>query len=122
MSGHSKWAKIKHKKAATDSKRQAVFSRMLREITSVARESGGKSDNNPRLRKVSFRTKSISIPMSTVENANKKGTGELPGVVYENTMYDVRGPKGVALIVECLTDNKNRTTAEVRAILSRNNG
>jgi len=122
MSGHSKWAKIKHKKAVTDSKRQAAFSRMLKEITSVAKDSGGNPDTNPRLRTAIFRAKSLSIPMSTVENAIKKGTGELPGVVYENTMFDVRGPKGVALLVECLTDNKNRTTAEVRAILNRNNG
>ena len=122
MSGHSKWAKIKHKKAATDSKRQAVFSRMLREITAVAKDGGGNPDTNPRLRAVMFRAKSLSIPLSTVENAIKKGTGELPGVVYENTNFDVRGPKGVALLVECLTDNKNRTTAEVRNILTRNNG
>jgi len=122
MSGHSKWAKIKHKKAATDSKRQAVFSRMLREITAVAKDGGGNPDTNPRLRAVMFRAKNLSIPLSTVENAIKKGTGELPGIVYENTNFDVRGPKGVALLVECLTDNKNRTTAEVRAILNRNNG
>lgn len=122
MSGHSKWAKIKHKKAATDSKRQAAFSRMLREITATARDSGGNPDTNPRLRTAIFRAKTLSIPLSTVDNAIKKGTGELPGVVYENANFDVRGPKGVALLVECLTDNKNRTTAEVRTILNRNNG
>ncbi len=122
MSGHSKWAKIKHKKAGTDAKRGAAFTKIIREITAAAKDGGGNMETNIRLRAAAQRAKSINMPMSNVENAVKKGTGELPGVVYENTVFDAYGPGGVALLIECLTDNKNRTTAEVRNILSKKNG
>ncbi len=122
MSGHSKWAKIKHKKAGTDAKRGAAFTKIIREITAAAKDGGGNMEHNIRLRAAAQRAKAINMPMSNVENAIKKGTGELPGVVYENTVFDAYGPGGVALLIECLTDNKNRTTAEVRNILSKKNG
>ena len=122
MSGHSKWAKIKHKKAGTDAKRGAAFTKIIREITAAAKDGGGNMETNVRLRAAAQRAKAINMPMSNVENAIKKGTGELPGVVYEHTVFDAYGPGGVALLVECLTDNKNRTTAEVRNILSKKNG
>src|SRR5438093_1228264 len=122
MSGHSKWAKIKHKEGATDAKRGAAFTKIIREITAAAKDGGGNLDTNVRLRAAAQRAKAINMPMNNVENAIKKGTGELPGVVYENTVFDAYGPGGVALLIDCLTDNKNRTTAEVRNILSKKNG
>ena len=122
MSGHSKWAKIKHKKAGTDAKRGAAFTKIIREITAAAKDGGGNMESNIRLRAAAQRAKAINMPMNNVENAIKKGTGELPGVVYEHTVFDAYGPGGVALLIECLTDNKNRTTAEVRNILSKKNG
>ena len=122
MSGHSKWATIKHKKAATDAKRGAAFTKIIREITAAAKAGGGNPDNNPRLRTAMQRAKIINMPLSNVENTIKKGTGELPGVVYENAIFDAYAPGGVALLIETLTDNKNRTTAEVRNILSKKNG
>lgn len=122
MSGHSKWATIKHKKAATDAKRGAAFTRLIREITSAAKDGGGNQETNTRLRTAVARAKSINMQKSNIENAIKKGTGELPGVVYENTLFDAYAPGGVALLIECLTDNKNRTTAEVRNILTKKNG
>ncbi|MFA5087800.1 MAG: YebC/PmpR family DNA-binding transcriptional regulator [Candidatus Omnitrophota bacterium] len=122
MSGHSKWASIKHKKAATDAKRGAAFTKIIREITAAARERGRNLDSNPRLRTVIERAKQINMPSTNIENAIKKGTGELPGVSYENFVFDAYAPGGVALLIEGLTDNKNRTTAEIRNILSKKNG
>ena len=122
MSGHSKWATIKHKKGAADAKRGAAFTKMIREITTVAKNGGGNPDTNPALRAAMDRARAINMPNVNVDNAIKKGTGELPGVVYESVMFDAYGPGGVALLIEGLTDNKNRTTAEVRNILSKKNG
>ena len=122
MSGHSKWASIKHKKAAADAKRGAAFTKVIREITAAAKEGGGNPDTNARLRTAIARAKETNMPAQNVENAIKKGTGELPGVIYETVMFDAYGPGGVALLIEGLTDNKNRTTAEIRNILSKKNG
>ncbi len=122
MSGHSKWAKIKHKKGTTDAKRGAAFTRMIREITAAAKDGGGSLDSNARLRAAIERAKGINMPLVNIENAVKKGTGELPGVVYETATFDAYGPGGVAMLIEGLTDNKNRTTAEIRNILSKKNG
>lgn len=122
MSGHSKWATIKHKKAATDAKRGAAFTKVIREITAAAKDGGGNVNTNIRLRAAVDRAKGVNMPLSNVENAIKKGTGELPGVIYETVVFDAYGPGGVALLIEGLTDNRNRTTAEVRNILSKKNG
>ncbi|HOY09842.1 MAG TPA: YebC/PmpR family DNA-binding transcriptional regulator [Candidatus Omnitrophota bacterium] len=122
MSGHSKWASIKHKKAATDAKRGAAFTKVTREITAAAKDGGGNQETNIRLRAAVIRAKEINMPSTNIENAIKKGTGELPGVIYENVVFDAYGPGGVAILIEGLTDNKNRTTAEIRNILSKKNG
>ncbi len=122
MSGHSKWAKIKHKKAITDSKRGASFTKMAREITTAAKEGGADPDMNPRLRMAMTRARGIGMPSTNVENAIKKGVGGLEGVTYESFTFDAYAPGGVALFIEGLTDNKNRTTAEVRTALTRKNG
>ena len=122
MSGHSKWATIKHKKAAADAKRGAAFTKIIREVTAAAKAGGGNPDTNPRLRTAIQRAKIINMPLANIDNAIKKGTGELPGVVYETTIFDAYASGGVALLIECLTDNKNRTTAEVRNILDKKNG
>src|SRR3989338_507086 len=122
MSGHSKWASIKHKKAATDAKRGAIFTKLIKEITAAARQSGGNPENNIRLRTAIARAKTSNMPMSNIENAIKKGTGELPGIVYEEVNYEGYGPKGIAIMIDTLTDNKNRTTAELRNIFSKKGG
>ena len=122
MSGHSKWASIKHKKAATDSKRGAAFTKMIREITAQAKAGGGNPETNAGLRSAMDRAKGINMPLTNIDNAIKKGTGELPGVTYEEVTFDAYGPGGVALYILGLTDNKNRTTAEIRNILSKKNG
>lgn len=122
MSGHSKWATIKHKKAAADAKRGAAFTKIIREITAAAKGGGGNSETNPRLRTAIARARGINMPANNIDNAVKKGTGELPGVTYEDVIFDAYGPGGVALLIEGLTDNKNRTTAEVRNILSKKSG
>ena len=122
MSGHSKWAKIKHKKEGTDAKRGAAFTKVIREITAAAKDGGGNVETNIRLRAAIQRAKVINMPSNNVENAIKKGTGELPGIVYENTVFEGYAPGGVALLIEVLTDNKNRTTAEIRNLLSKKNG
>ena len=122
MSGHSKWASIKHKKAAADSKRGAAFTKMIREITAQAKAGGGNPETNSGLRAAIDRAKSINMPLTNIENAIKKGTGELPGVTYEEVTFDAYGPGGVALHIIGLTDNKNRTTAEIRNILSKKHG
>ncbi len=122
MSGHSKWASIKHKKAATDSKRGAAFTKMIREITAQAKAGGGNPETNAALRSAIDRAKGINMPSNNIENAIKKGTGELPGVTYEEVTFDAYGSGGVAMLIIGLTDNKNRTTAEIRNILSKKNG
>lgn len=122
MSGHSKWASIKHKKAAADSKRGAAFTKMIREITAQAKAGGGNPETNAGLRSAIDRAKSINMPSTNIDNAIKKGTGELPGVTYEEVTFDAYGPGGVALYIVGLTDNKNRTTAEIRNILSKKQG
>jgi len=122
MSGHSKWASIKHKKAATDAKRGALFTKLIKELTAAARQGGGNIDNNIRLRSAMARAKTQNMPTSNIENAIKKGTGELPGVVYEEIIYEGYGPKGVAIMIDTLTDNKNRTTAELRNLFSKKSG
>lgn len=122
MSGHSKWASIKHKKAATDAKRGATFTKIIREITAIARSGGGNPEMNPALRSAMDRARAANMPSNNIENAIKKGTGELPGVTYEEVTFDAYGPGGVAMLITGLTDNKNRTTAEVRNILSKKNG
>lgn len=122
MSGHSKWAKIKHKKGAEDARRGAAFTKVTREITAAAKAGGGNTETNIRLRAAIARAREINMPNSNVDNAVKKGTGELPGVVYETVAFDAYGPGGVALLIEGLTDNKNRTTAAVRNILAKRGG
>ena len=118
MSGHSKWAKIKHKKGAEDAKRGMLFTKLSKEITAAAKEKGGNMDTNFRLRAAVARAREYNMPQANVENAIKKGTGEIPGIVFENVTFDARlGPVGI--LVEGLTDNKNRTTAEVRNILNK---
>ena len=122
MSGHSKWATIKHKKAAADQKRGKVFTKLIREITVVAKTGGGDPNTNPRLRTVIDTAKAANMPADNIERAIKKGTGELEGVTYEEVVYEGYGPQGVAVLVACLTDNKNRTAAEVRTLFSKFNG
>ncbi|MFH1061822.1 MAG: YebC/PmpR family DNA-binding transcriptional regulator [Candidatus Omnitrophota bacterium] len=122
MSGHSKWASIKHKKAATDSKRGKAFTKLIKEITVAAREGGGEPDANPRLRLAIQKGKDANMPKDNITNAIKKGTGELPGVVYESMLYEGYGPGGVAILVDVLTDNKNRAAAEIRSIFTKKNG
>lgn len=122
MSGHSKWATIKHKKAAADAKRGQVFSKVVKELTVAARSGGADPNSNPRLRTVLAKAKEANMPADNIDRAIKKGTGELPGVSYEEQMYEGYGPGGVAIIVEVLTDNKNRTAAEIRAIFTRGGG
>jgi YebC/PmpR family DNA-binding regulatory protein len=122
MSGHSKWHSIKHKKARADAARGKVFTKLIKEITVAARLGGGDPDMNPRLRTAVQAAKAANMPAKNIDNAVKKGTGELPGVVYEEVTYDGYGPSGVALYIEALTDNKNRTVAEVRHLLSKYGG
>ena len=122
MSGHSKWASIKHKKAATDIKKGKIFSKLAKEITISAKGGGGDLDANARLRLAVNKAKSVNMPADNIDRAIKKGTGELPGVSYEEISYEGYGPKGVAFIVEALTDNKNRTAAEIRNIFSKKGG
>jgi YebC/PmpR family DNA-binding regulatory protein len=122
VSGHSKWATIKRKKAATDAKRGQAFTKLIREITVAAREGGGDPDFNPRLRLAVDTAKAANMPQENIERGIKKGTGELEGVDYQEIPYEGYGPGGVALYIETLTDNQNRTVAEVRHILERNGG
>ncbi|MCH7761413.1 YebC/PmpR family DNA-binding transcriptional regulator [candidate division TA06 bacterium] len=122
MSGHSKWAQIKRKKQATDAKRGQLFTKLIREITVAARAEGGDLDGNPRLRTAITAAKGANMPLENIERAIKKGTGELPGVVYEEVSYEGYGPGGVAILVEALTDNKNRTTSDIRHIFSNHGG
>jgi YebC/PmpR family DNA-binding regulatory protein len=122
MSGHSKWSSIKHKKAATDAKRGKIFTKLIKEITVAARMGGGDPDANPRLRTAILAAKSENMPKDNIDRAIKKGTGELDGVNYEESIYEGYGPGGAAVLVESLTDNKNRTVADIRNIFGKNNG
>lgn len=122
MSGHSKWANIKHRKAAQDSKRAKVWTKLLKEITIAARSGGGDDAANPRLRTALIKGRGANIPNDTLTRAIKKGTGELEGVHYEEITYEGYGPAGVALIMEVVTDNKQRTVSEIRHLLSKHGG
>ncbi len=122
MSGHSKWATIKHKKAATDAKRGKIFTRLIKEITVAARHGGGDLETNPRLRGAVNTAKAENMPAENIKRAIQRGTGELPGVVFEEVTFEGYGPHGVALIVEVATDNRNRTVSELRHAFSRNGG
>jgi YebC/PmpR family DNA-binding regulatory protein len=122
MSGHSKWSTIKHKKAATDARRGKMFSKILKEITVAARLGGADPKGNPRLRAALLEARSNSVPGDNIDRAIKKGTGELAAEVYEEVIYEGYGPGGIAILVEGLTDNRNRTAGEIRHIFARNGG
>jgi YebC/PmpR family DNA-binding regulatory protein len=122
VSGHNKWSTIKHKKAAADAKRGREFTRVIREITVAAREGGGDIDGNPRLRSAVLAAKTINMPQDNVKRAIQRGTGELPGVSYEEVIYEGYGPEGVAIYLQALTDNSNRTTPEIRHLFAKNGG
>ncbi len=122
MSGHSKWATTKHKKAAADSKRGKAFTKLIKEITVAARMGGGDQDGNPRLRLAVQKSKEQNMPADNIKRAIMKGTGELPGVSYEEILYEAYGPGGTAMLVEIMTDNKNRTVAEIRHVFSKHGG
>jgi len=122
MSGHSKWATIKHKKGAADAKRGQMFTKLIKEISIAARMGGGDPDGNPRLRTAILKARGANMPKDNVDRAIKKGTGELEGVNYEELVYEAYAPGGVAVLIEVLTDNKNRAAADVRNILTRSGG
>ncbi|MFN0117922.1 MAG: YebC/PmpR family DNA-binding transcriptional regulator [Elusimicrobiota bacterium] len=122
MSGHSRWAGIKHKKAIIDSKRGKVFTRLIREVTIAAKHGGGKLESNPRLRAAVEAAKAANMPSDNIKRGIQKGTGELPGAEYVETTYEGYGPGGVAVFIEATTDNKNRTTAEMRHMFSEHGG
>ena len=122
MAGHSKWANIKHRKGAQDAKRGKVFTKIIKEITVAARLGGGDIDANPRLRKAVSNGRSKNMPQDNILRAIKKGTGELEGVNYEEMVYEGYGPSGIAIYMEVITDNKNRTVSELRHILNKNDG
>ncbi len=122
MAGHSKWAQIKHKKAHTDAKRGKIFTKIVKEITVAARLGGGDPDGNPRLRTAIEKAKETNMPFDNIKKAIMKGTGELPGVTYEEITYEGYGPSGAALLIDVMTDNKNRSVSEIRHILSKHGG
>jgi YebC/PmpR family DNA-binding regulatory protein len=122
MSGHSKWSTIRHKKAAQDAKRGKIFTKIIKELTVAARSGGGDPAGNPRLRAAIAEAKGANMPQDNIKRAIKKGTGELPGVTYEEVVYEGYGQGGVAIYVEALTDNKNRTTPEIRHLFSKYGG
>src|SRR5487761_915755 len=122
MSGHSKWATTKHQKAAKDKTRGKLFAKLIRQVEVAAREGGGDLDSNATLRTMFQKARDSSVPLDTIERAIKRGTGELEGVRYEPVTYEGYAPCGVAVIVECLTDNRNRTGADIRAVFSKNGG
>jgi YebC/PmpR family DNA-binding regulatory protein len=122
MSGHSKWHTIKHKKGAADAKRGKIFTRIIKELTVAARNGGGDAATNPRLRTIIAEAKSVNMPADNIKKAIQRGTGELPGVTYEEITYEGYGPGGAALIIETLTDNKNRTVGELRHTLEKYSG
>jgi len=122
MSGHNKWASIKHKKGANDAKRGKIFTKLIKEITVAARMGGGDLNGNPRLRAAVLAARAENMPKDNIERGIKKGTGELEGVNYEESLYEGYGPGGAAVLVESLSDNKNRSVAEIRHIFSKNGG
>jgi YebC/PmpR family DNA-binding regulatory protein len=122
MSGHSKWSTIKHKKGAADAKRGKIFTKIIKEITVAARNGGGDPGGNPRLRSAILAAKAENMPKDNIDRAVKKGTGELPGVAYEEATFEGYGPGGVAVLVAILSDNRNRTVAEIRHLFSKNAG
>jgi YebC/PmpR family DNA-binding regulatory protein len=122
MSGHSKWASIKHKKGALDAKRGKIFTRLIKELTIAARNGGGDPDMNPRLRSVIGDAKAANMPAENIKRAIRKGTGEEPGTSYEEAQYEAYGPGGAAVIIDVLTDNKNRTVGELRHMLEKGGG
>lgn len=122
MSGHSKWSTIKHKKAKVDAQRGKVFTKIIKELTVAARMGGGDPSSNPRLRTAIDNARGANMPKDTMEKAIKKGTGELPGVTYEECSYEGYGPGGVAVLIEIMTDNKNRTTPEIRHLFGKYGG
>ena len=122
MAGHSKWANIRHRKGAQDKKRAKIFTKLIKEITIASRLGGGDISTNPRLRKAVSNAKSSNLPSDKIERAIKKGTGELEGVTYEEVTYEGYGPGGVAILINTITDNKNRTVAEIRHLLSKFDG
>ncbi len=122
MSGHSKWATIKHKKGALDAKRGKIFTRLIKEISMAARQGGGDPDGNPRLRSAIAAAKAENMPQDNIKRAIQRGTGELPGALYEEITFEGYGPHGVALIIEVTTDNRNRAVSEIRHTLAKNGG
>ena len=122
MSGHSKWATIKRKKGALDAKRGKIFTKWIKEITIAARNGGGDPAGNPRLRTAILGAKGVNMPADNIERAIKKGTGELEGASYEEVTYEGYGPGGIAILMDCVTDNRNRTTGELRHLLTKNGG
>ncbi len=122
MAGHSKWAQIKHKKAAVDAKKGKIFSKISKEITVAAKMGGGDPEKNPRLRTAIEKAREANMPSENIKRAIMKGTGELPGVSYEESIYEGYGPGGVAIMIEVLTDNKNRTVSEIRHIMTKHGG
>ncbi len=122
MSGHSKWSTIKRKKGANDAKRGKIFTRLIKEITVAARSGGGDPEGNPRLRSAIITAKAENMPKDNIARAIKKGTGEIAGEVYDEILYEGYGPGGVAVLVECMTDNRNRTVADVRHYFTKSNG
>ena len=122
MSGHSKWATIKHKKGAADAKRGKLFAKLIKQVEVAARQGGGDPDSNPTLRTMFQKARDNSVPLDTIERAVKRGTGELEGVNYESITYEGYAPGGVALLIDALSDNRNRTGSEIRSLLTKNGG
>jgi YebC/PmpR family DNA-binding regulatory protein len=122
MSGHNKWTTIKHKKGAADAKRGRIFTKLIREMTMAAKQGGGAPESNPRLRKAIDDAKAVNMPADNIKRAIQRGTGELPGVSYEEVTFEGYGPGGTAVLIEALTDNKNRTLPEIRTIFSKHGG
>src|ERR1700747_84038 len=122
MSGHSKWATIKHKKGALDAKRGKIFTRLIKEISIAAKNGGGDPDSNPRLRTAIAAAKAENMPADNIKRAVQRGTGELPGATYEEILFEGYGPGGVALLVDVTTDNRNRTVSEIRHAFGKNGG
>ncbi len=122
MSGHNKWAKIKRKKGVNDAKRGKLFTRLIKEMTIAARDGGGSIQGNPRLRLAVEKAQAANMPAENIKRAIQRGTGELPGINYEEATYEGFGPGGIAIMIETVTDNKNRTVAEIRNLLEKNNG
>ncbi len=122
MSGHNRWSTIKHKKGAADAKRGKIFTKLIREITAAAKTGGGDINTNPRLRSAVQSAKTENMPTDNIERAIKRGLGDMEGVTFDEVAYEGYGPQGVAVLAQCLTDNKNRSSAEIRSIFTKNNG